>query len=95
MDFSKKRPKMPMGRVPIEIFGVSKFFIEILWKNIFEVGDPQNRRFWGFFQKSILEISAKWEKRCFMRSRFFWKIEEMGVIFGGAPQNVFHKFVLL
>ena len=71
MAFSKKGPKMSMGRVPIEIFGVSKLFFRNFVKKIFEVGDPKNRRFWAFFQKLMSEISANWEKTCFLRPRFF------------------------
>ena len=82
--FSKIGPKMPMGRVPTKIFGVSEFFIESLSKKIFEVGDPKNRRFWAFFQKSMSEISANSEKTCFSCCQFFRKIEEMKVYFRGC-----------
>ena len=67
------------------------FFIESLSKNIFEVGDPKNRRFWAFFQKSMSEISANWEKTCFSCCRFFRKIEEIGVYFGVRPNLFFTK----
>ena len=60
------------------------FFIESLSKKIFEVGVPKNRRFWAFFQKSMSEISANSEKTCFSCCRFFRKIEEMEVYFGGC-----------
>ena len=92
--FSSIGHKMSMGRVPIKIFGVSELFYRKFVKTIFEIEDPPNRRFWGFFQKSILEISSK-EKKCFWRSRFFWKIEEMGVYFWGCARKIFYKFVLL
>ena len=67
------------------------FFIESLSKKNFAVGDPKNRRFWAFFQKSMSEISAKWEKTCFSCCRFFRKIEEMGVYFGGCALMFFSQ----
>ena len=75
-----------------KFFLCGSFFIESLSKKIFRVGDPKNRRFWGFFQKSMSEISANWEKTCFLCCRFFRKVEEMGGYFGGCalkffPQN--------
>ena len=82
---------MSMGRVPTKIFGVSEFFIESLSKIIFEVGDPKNRRFWAFFQKWMFEIPANWEKTCFLCCRFFRKIEEMGVYFGGCALIFFSQ----
>ena len=69
--FSKIGHKMSMRRVPTKIFGVSQFYYRKFVKNFFAIGDPKNRRFWVFFQKSMSEISAKWEKRYFLRSRFF------------------------
>ena len=50
--------------------------------------------FWPFFRFSILEISANSEKTCFSCCRFFRKIEEMGVYFGGCALTFFHKNVL-
>ena len=65
--------------------------IETLSKKFFEVGDPKNRRFWAFFQKSMSEISANSEKTCFLCCRFFWKIEKMGGYFGGCALIFFSK----
>ena len=60
-----------MGTVPTKIFGVSEFFYRKFVKNIFEIGDPKNRGFWAFFQKSMSEISANWDKTCVLCCRFF------------------------
>ena len=51
MDFSKKGPKMPMGRVPIEIFGVSKFFYQNFVKKNFRGRGPQKSTILGLFSK--------------------------------------------
>ena len=88
MVFSKTDRKMPMRRTPNEIFGVWEFFIESLSKNISRSGTPKIDDFGPFF-KSMVEIYVKWEKACFLRPRFFRKIEEMGGFFGGcAPKTV-------
>ena len=89
--FSNIGPKISMGRSPAEMFFYGSFFIESLSKKIFEVGDPKNRRFWAFFQKSMSEISANSEKTCFSCCRFFRKIEEMGVYFGGCALIFFSQ----
>ena len=89
MVFRKKGIKSRWGGPRSKFLVSLNFFIEILWKKIFGVGDPKNRRFWGFFQKSIPEISASWEKTCFLCCRFFWKIEEMEGYFGGCAPNFF------
>ena len=43
--FFEKRAKNVDREGPNRNFGESKFLIETLSKNIFEVGDPKNRRF--------------------------------------------------
>ena len=85
--FRKWALKCRWGGSRSKFFVCRGFFIETLSKKFFEVGDPKNRRFWAFFQKSMSEISANSgkEKTCFSRPRFFWKVEEMRVILGGAP----------
>ena len=65
------------------------FFIESLSKNNFEVRGPKYRRFWAYFQKLMSEISTSSEKVCFLRPRFFRKIEEMGSYFWGCAPNYF------
>ena len=89
--FSKIGHKMPMGRVLTKIFGVSEFFYRKFVKNNFRGRGPENRRFCAFFQKSMSEISANSEKTCFSCCRFFRKIEEMGVYFGGVRPKIFFE----
>ena len=91
MVFRKKGIKSRWGGPRSKFLVSLNFFIEILWKKIFGVGDPKNRRIWGFFQKSMSEISANWEKTCFSCCRFFRKIEEMRVYFGGCALIFFSQ----
>ena len=74
-----------------KFFLCGSFFIESLSKKSFRVGDPKNRRFWVFFQKSMSEISVSGEKTCFLSCRFFWKIEEMGGYFWGCALIFFSQ----
>ena len=76
--FRKYAIKCRWGGYRLKFFVCLSFFIESLSKIIFEVGDPKNRRFWAFFQKSMSEISVRGEKTCSLCCRFFRKIEEMG-----------------
>ena len=89
--FRKKGLKCRGGGSRPNFLVCRSFFIESLSKNIFEVGDPKNRRFWAFFQKSMSEISANWEKTCFLCCRFFRKIEEMGGLFCGCAPKIFSQ----
>ena len=91
MVFRKLALKCRCGGSRPQFLVCPSFFIESLSRKIFEVGDPKNRRFWAFFQKSMSEISANWEKTCFLCCRFFRKIEEMRVYFGGCALIFFSK----
>ena len=71
MGFSRIGPKMSMGRVPTKIFDESEFFYRKFVKKIFRGRGPQKSTILGLFQKSILEISANWEKTSFSRPRLF------------------------
>ena len=91
MVFRKQALKCRCGGSRPKFLVCPSFFIESLSKKIFEVGDPKNRRFWAFFQKSMSEISANSEKTCFSCCRFFQKIEEMGLHFGGCALKFFSQ----
>ena len=65
--FSNIGHKMSMGRVPTKIFGVSEFFYRKFVKN-----NLRYRRFWAFFQNSILEIFTNWEKHVFFEASNFF-----------------------
>ena len=80
---------MSVGRSPTEIFWESEFFYRKFVKKVFEVGGPKNRLFWAYFQKLMSEISTGLEKVCFLRPRFYRKIEEMGSYFLGCAPNYF------
>jgi len=71
----------------------SSFFIESLSKNIFEVtrsGAQKIDDFWLIF-KYPSEISTNLEKSCFLRRRFFRKIEEIKGHFCTLPPFFFHQ----
>ena len=91
MVFRKQGLKCRWGGSRPKFLVCPSFFIESLSKKNFEVGDPKNRRFWAFFQKSMSEISANWEKTCFSCCRFFRKIEEMGGYFWGCALKSFFQ----
>ena len=78
MFFRKKALKCRWGGSRSKFLVCRSFFYRNFVKKNFEVGDPKNRRFWAFFQKSILEISAMWEM-----GGYFW---------GCAPKCFFRKF---
>ena len=82
--FSKIGPKMPIGGVPTKIFGASEFFYRKFVKKYFRSRGPPKSTIFGLFKKSMSEISANSEKTCFLCCRFFRKIEEMEVYFGGC-----------
>ena len=91
MVFRKQALKCRWGGSRPKFLVCPSFIIESLSKTIFEVGDPKNRRFWAFFQKSMSEFSANSENTCFSCCRFFRKIEEMGVYFGGCAPKFFSQ----
>ena len=84
MAFWKAGRKKSMRRVPNEVFGVRVFRSKVCENNFSRSGAPKIDDF-GPFQESMVEISVKCEKTCFLRPRFFRKIEEMGGYFWGAP----------
>ena len=66
MDFSKKGPKMSMGRVPIEIFGVSKFFYRnFVKKNLSRSGTPKIDDFRPFFRNRSSKFLPSGKKGVF------------------------------
>ena len=82
MDFSKKGPKMPMGRVPIEIFGVSKLFYRKFVKKHFRGRGPQKSMISGFFSKSDSRNFCQLGKTCFLSCRFFEKSRKWRLFLG-------------
>ena len=70
------------------------FLSKVCQKKFSRSGTPKIDDFVAFFQKSMSEISANWEKTCFSCCRFFRKIEEIGVYFGGCALIIFsQKFI--
>ena len=90
--FSKIGHKMSMGRVPTKIFGVSEFFLSKLCEKKFSrSGTPKIDDFGPFFKNRCPIFLPTGKKRVFRVADFFEKSRKWGVIFGGAPQNLFHK----
>ena len=66
---------------PERIFWCVRAFTSKVCQNNFSRPGAHKIDEFGLFQESMIEISVKWEKACFLRPRFFQKIEEMGVYF--------------
>ena len=69
---------------------VRAFRSKVCQNNFSMSGTPKIDDF-GPFQESMVEISVKWEKTCFLRPRFFRKIEEMGGCFWGCALKFFSQ----
>ena len=70
-DFSEKWHKIPMRRPPTEISGDPQCFDRNFVEKQFRGRGAPIDDLGPFFQKSKPEISAKWEKTCFLCCRFF------------------------
>ena len=66
------------------------FRSKVCQNNFSRSGTPKIDDF-GPFQESMVEISVKCEKTCFLRPRFFRKIEEMGGYFWGCALKFFSQ----
>ena len=84
--FSKIGPKMPMGRVPTKIFGVSEFFYRKFVKKNFRGRGPQKIDDFGpFFKNRCPKFLPTGKKRVFRVADFFEKSRKLGFILGSAP----------
>ena len=91
MAFSKKGPKMSMGRVPIKIFGVSKFFYQKFVKKNFRGRGPQKSTILGLFSKIDVRNFCQLGKNVFFELPFFLKNRENAGLFWGVRPNFFSQ----
>ena len=90
MAFSRIGPKMSMGRVPIEIFGVSEFFYRKFVKKKFRGRGPQKSTISGLFSKIDVRNFCQLGKKVFFELPIFLKNRGNGGLFLGVrPKNFF------
>ena len=71
--FSKIGPKMSMGRVPTEIFGVGLFLSKVCQKQFSSSGTPKIEDFGPFFKNRCPKFLPSGKKRVFRVADFFEK----------------------
>ena len=75
--FSKIGPKMPMGRVPTKIFGVSEFFYRKFVKKKFRDRGPEKSTILGLFSKiGVRNFSQLGKIVFFCVASFFFEIKD-------------------
>ena len=81
-----------MGRVPIEIFGVSKFFYRKFVKKNFRGRGPQKSTILGLFSKIDVRNFCQLGKNVFFELPFFFeKSRKWGLIL--IPKNINYFFI--
>ena len=82
-------------RTPTEISGDQEFIYRNFVEKQFRGRGPPIDDLGPLFQKSKPEISAKWEKTCFLCCRFFLnRQQKQQCCFFGAPQFFLYKNLL-
>ena len=80
---------MSMGRVPIEIFDVSKFFYRNSVKKYFRGRGPQKSTILGLFSKIDPRNFCQVGKKVFFEISFFLKNRGNGGLFLGVRPKIF------
>ena len=91
MDFFEIGPKISMGRVPTEIFGVSEFFYRKFVEKKFRGRGPQKSTFWGLFSKIDVRNFCHLGKNVFFETSIFLKSRGNGGYFWGCAPKFFSQ----